>query len=218
MAATPVSTDARRDVVRVAAELEDRGLNHNSTGNVSTRCGPNLLVTPSGIAARALVPDDIVELDLDGVQVAGSRRPSSEWRLHAALYAARSDVDAIVHTHSVEATAAACVGAPIPALHYVVARAGGDTVPCAPYATYGSVELAANVVATLGTGVTACLMANHGMVAVARSLDDALALAHDVEWLAALHRRSRQLGAPVVLGPDEIARVAEQFRHYGQPV
>ena len=212
-----MTTDLRGEVVWVAAELEHRGLNHNSAGNVSARSGPNFLVTPSGIAANALVPDDIVELDLTGVLVAGSRRPSSEWRLHATLYAARSDVDAIVHTHSVEATAAACVGAPIPALHYVVARAGRDTIPCAPYATYGSAELAANVVATLGADVTACLMANHGMVAVARSLDAALALAHDVEWLAALYRSSRQLGSPVVLGPDEIARVADQLRDYGQP-
>ena len=95
--------------------------------------------------------------------------------------------------------------------------AGRDTIPCAPYATYGSVELAANVVATLGADATACLMANHGMVAVDRSLDGALTLAHDVEWLAALHRRSRQLGSPIVLGPDEIARVADQLRDYGQP-
>ena len=212
-----MSAELRRDVVRVAAELEHRGLNHNSAGNVSARSGSNFLITPSGLPASTLVPDDVVELDLTGAQVAGSRRPSSEWRLHAALYTAREDVGAIVHTHSVEATAAACVGAPIPAVHYVVARAGGDTIPCAPYATYGSVELAANVVASLGARGMACLMANHGMVAVDRSLDAALALAHDVEWLAALHRRARQLGSPVVLGPDEIARVADQFRHYGQP-
>jgi L-fuculose-phosphate aldolase len=212
-----VSAELRGEVVRVAAELEHRGLNHNSAGNVSARSGPNFLITPSGLPASTLAPDDIVELDLDGVQVSGSRRPSSEWRLHAALYAAREDVSAIVHTHSVEATAAACVAAPIPAVHYVVARAGGDTIPCAPYATYGSVELAANVVACLGAQGMACLMANHGMVTVGRSLDAALALAHDVEWLAALYRKARQAGAPVVLGPDEIARVADQFRHYGQP-
>ena len=212
-----MTAELRRDVVRVAGELERRGLNHNSAGNVSARSGPNFLITPSGLPASTLAAADVVELDLTGAQVAGSRRPSSEWRLHAALYAAREDVGAIVHTHSVEATAAACVGAAIPAVHYVVARAGGDTIPCAPYATYGSVELAANVVATLGPRGTACLMANHGMVAVDRSLDAALALAHDVEWLAALHRKSRQLGSPVVLGPDEIARVADQFRHYGQP-
>ncbi len=212
-----MSAALRRDVVRIAAELERRGMNHNSAGNVSARSGSTFLITPSGLPASTLVPDDVVELDLTGAQVAGSRRPSSEWRLHATLYTAREDVGAVVHTHSVEATAAACVGAPIPAVHYVVARAGGDTIPCAPYATYGSVELAANVVASLGARGMACLMANHGMVAVDRSLDAALALAHDVEWLAGLHRRARQLGSPVVLGPEEIARVADQLRNYGQP-
>ncbi|MGD9704838.1 MAG: class II aldolase/adducin family protein [Acidimicrobiia bacterium] len=209
----------RGDIVRVAAELERRGLNHNSAGNVSARLGADMLVTPSGIPAGAMQPADIVHLALDGTPWPDplGRRPSSEWRLHAAIYAGRSDVSAIVHTHSIEATAAACVGRPIPAVHYVVARAGDVEIPCAPYATYGSVELAANVVGALGRRGRACLMANHGMVAVGESLDDALTLAHDVEWLASVRRRAHQLGVPVVLDPDEIARVAEQLRDYGQP-
>lgn len=209
--------ELRAAVVGVVRELERRGLNHNTAGNVSVRHGEHVLVTPSGVPCDRLMPDDVVELDGAGVPLPGQRVPTSEWRLHVAIHAARPDVSAIVHTHSIEATAAACVGTALPAVHYVVARVGGSTVPCAPYATYGSPELATNVVTTLGERGLACLMANHGMIALGDDLDAALSLAHDVEWLAAVHRRARQLGDPVVLPADEIARVAERFGHYGQP-
>lgn len=207
----------RAAVVETVRELERRGLNHNTAGNVSVRHGANLLVTPSGIAGDRLAASDVVELSSLGEPLPGQRVPTSEWRLHVAIYAARPEASAIVHTHSVEATAAACVGLSLPALHYVVAKVGGSSVPCAPYATYGSTELAEHVVSTLGATGMACLMANHGMVALGADLGAALALAHDVEWLAALHRRARQLGAPIVLPPEEIERVALQFRTYGQP-
>ena len=213
-----MTANLRRAVVDAAIELERRGLNHNTAGNVSVRVGDGLLVTPTGIPAAMLVPDDIVELDAGGDARPGqSRRPTSEWQLHTAIYAARPDVSAIVHTHSPEATAAACVGSPIPAVHYIVAKGGGRDVPVSPYATYGSAELAAAVVATLGPDRRACLMANHGMIAGGRSLDDAVAIAHDIEWLACVHRLALLRGEPVVLPDDEIDRVAEMFRTYGQP-
>jgi L-fuculose-phosphate aldolase len=218
-ATAPDRTEAaRRAIVACSVELEARGLNHNSAGNVSVRLSSDVvLVTPSGIAPRLLVPDDIVVLRGDGSVEAGqSRRPTSEWRLHVDLYAARPDLAAIVHTHSPEATAAACMGRAIPAVHYVVARTGGDELPCAPYATYGSAALAANVVATLGAGRLACLMANHGVIAAGRELADALALAHDVEWLAGVHRRACEMGEPMVLPTEEIDRVARLFETYGQ--
>ena len=162
-------------------------------------------------------PDDAVMLAADGAPLdAGARLPTSEWRLHLALYR-RPDVGAVVHTHSPEATAAATLARAVPAVHYVVARFGGSELPCAPYATYGTEELVEAVVATLGESGLACLMANHGAVAVGADLATASSLATDVEWLCGVWRRALQLGTPDVLDDAEIARVREQFRSYGQP-
>ena len=170
----------------------------------------------TGLPPSALQPEHIVVVDRDGVPAAGQQLPTSEWQLHLAVLAARPDVGAVVHTHAPELTALACLRRPLPAVHYVIARAGGSAVPCAPYATYGSAELAANVVATLGAG-WACLMANHGALTVGATLDAAVALAADLEWLAGVHRRAVSMGTPVVLPDDEIARVAVRFETYGQP-
>jgi L-fuculose-phosphate aldolase len=197
-------------------KLAAAGLNVGTAGNVGLRVEGGLLVTPSGVPAEELVDADVVALDVDGVPGPGQPVPTSEWRLHVAVLKARPDVAAVVHTHSPEATAAACTGRPLPALHYVVARTGGSSVPVAPYATYGSAELAANVVGALGDGM-ACLMANHGLLTVGPTLEAAVALAVDVEWLAGVWRRAAMLGDPVILPDDEVARVAEQFRTYGQP-
>jgi L-fuculose-phosphate aldolase len=208
--------DGRHDVVSAVRRLAASGLNVGTAGNVGVRVDGGLLVTPSGVPAEELVEDDVVALDMDGVPDPGQLVPTSEWRLHVAVLNARPDIAAVVHTHSPEATAAACTGRPLPAVHYVVARTGASLVPLAPYATYGSEELAANVVTSLGDGM-ACLMANHGLVTVGSTLDAAVALAADVEWLAGVWRRASMLGDPVVLPDDEIARVAEQFKTYGQP-
>jgi L-fuculose-phosphate aldolase len=208
--------DARRAVVGAAQRLEELGLNQGTSGNVGLRIEGGLLVTPSGLAPGGMEPEHVVAMDRAGIVRAGQLRPTSEWRLHVGVLAARPDVAGVVHTHSPELTAVACLRRPLPAIHYVVARSGGPVVPCAPYATYGSAELAANVVATLGAG-SACLMANHGVVTVAATLDAALALAADLEWLAGVHRRAVALGDPVVLSDDEVARVGELFESYGQP-
>jgi L-fuculose-phosphate aldolase len=162
-------------------------------------------------------PSDCVVLGPDGVpRRPDARVPTSEWQLHIELYRRRPDIGAIVHTHSPEATAAATFAAGVPAVHYVVARFGGSTLPCAPYATYGSAALATNVADTIGTDRVACLMANHGAIAVGRDLATALSLALDVEWLCGVYRRARSVGQPVVLDEAEIARVAERLRTYGQ--
>ncbi len=214
----PDGSTARHDLVEAARRLDATGLNQNSSGNLSVRVGDHLLVTPSGIPADEMDPADQVLVDLDGRPVRdGQRAPTSEWRLHVGLARARPDIGAIVHTHSPEATAAAVVGRPVPAVHYVVARFGGTVLPCAPYATYGSDELAQHVVAALGSAGTACLMANHGAIAVAGGLNAAVALALDVEWLCGVHRRARGLGEPTVLTDAEIGRVADRLRSYGQP-
>jgi L-fuculose-phosphate aldolase len=207
----------RRAVVDAAHRLESLGLNQGTAGNVGLRTEDGLLVTPTGLPATELEERDVVALAVDGsVRTGERRRPTSEWRLHAAVLAARRDVAAVVHTHSPEATAVACLRRGLPAIHYVVAWTGRSFVPCADYATYGSAELAANVVAALGDG-GACLMANHGVLVVAATLERAVALAADVEWLARVHRLAIAQGEPVVLPDDEIARVADRFRTYGQP-
>jgi L-fuculose-phosphate aldolase len=211
-----VTADDRHAVVAAVWELAASGLNVGTAGNVSVRVDGGLLVTPSGVPAEELVDADVVVLDVDGVPEPGQLVPTSEWRLHVAVMKARPDIAAVVHTHSPEATAAACTRRPLPAVHYVVARTGGSSVPVAPYATYGSDELAANVVGTLGDGM-ACLMANHGLLTVGSTLEAAVALAADVEWLAGVWRRASMLGGAVVLPDDEIARVSDQFTSYGQP-
>ena len=217
---TDAATDeraAREALVETTRQLDAEGLNHNATGNLSVRIGDAILVTPTGIPARDLRPEDNVALLSDGTRRdSGGRLPTSEWRIHVAQYR-RPSVGAVVHTHSLEATAAAAVGQPVPAVHYLVAAFGGVTLPVSPYATYGSAELADNVAATLGDTYRACLMANHGAVAVAANLRAAASRARDVEWLCGVWRRARELGDPVILDDAELERVAAQFKTYGQP-
>lgn len=213
---------AREALVAAARRLEDSGLNHNSSGNLGVRVGDGVLVTPTGIPAHALTPADGVLLDPDGRPVDGHRLPTSEWQLHVEVLRRRPDVGAIVHTHSPEATAAAVLRRAVPPVHYVVARfatVNSDTpagLPCAPYATYGTAELATGVADTLGPHGLACLMANHGAVVLADDLVTGVALALDLEWLCGVHRRALQQGDPVALEDAEVARVAGRFASYGQ--
>ncbi|MBC7975851.1 MAG: class II aldolase/adducin family protein [Myxococcales bacterium] len=205
----------RDDLVTTARRMSELGLAPGTTGNVSVRSTRGFLITPSGLPYDQLRPDDVVEIDLDGSIRPGQRVPSSEWQLHRDLMAARPDAHAIVHTHSLFCTTVACLRRPIPAIHYMVVHGGGDDIPCADYATFGTAELAASVVRALGGG-HACLMANHGMVALGDTLPHALRLASDVEILASQYWHASQLGAPHVLPHDELDRVRTQFAGYGQ--
>jgi L-fuculose-phosphate aldolase len=205
----------RDDLVTTARRMSELGLAPGTTGNVSVRTTRGFLVTPSGLAYDQLRPDDVVEIDLDGGIRPGQRVPSTEWRLHRDLMAARPDAHAIVHTHSLFCTTVACLRRPIPAIHYMVVHGGGDEIPCADYATFGTAELAASVVRALGPG-HACLMANHGMVALGDALSGALRLASDVETLASQYWHAAQLGQPHVLPHDELDRVRGRFADYGQ--
>lgn len=205
----------RDELIATARRMSELGLAPGTTGNVSVRTARGFVVTPSGMAYDQLRGDDAVAIDLDGAIRPGQRAPSSEWRLHRDILAARPDVRAIVHTHSLYCTSVSCLRRPIPAIHYMIVHAGGDEIPCADYATYGTAELAASVVRALGRG-HACLMANHGMVALGDSLAAALRLAADVETLAAQYWHAVQLGQPHVLPPDELDRVRAQFAGYGQ--
>ncbi|HEY0478673.1 MAG TPA: class II aldolase/adducin family protein [Kofleriaceae bacterium] len=205
----------RDELIATARRMSELGLAPGTSGNVSVRSGRGFLVTPSGMAYDQLRGDDAVAIDLDGTIRPGQRAPSTEWRLHRDILAARPDTEAIVHTHSLYCTTVACLRRPIPAIHYMIVHAGGDEVPCADYATFGTAELAASVVRALGRG-QACLMANHGMVALGGSLAGALRLAADIETLASQYWHAAQLGQPHVLPSDELDRVRLQFAGYGQ--
>ncbi len=205
---------ARQRVIDAGLDLARTGLSPQKSGNVSTRCGDLVLITPSGMAYDDLLPDDIVALNLDGSVAAGRLAPSSEWPMHLAIYRARADVGAIVHAHSDFAVTLAVLKRAIPAFHYMVAVAGGKDIRCAPYATFGSEALAAHAVAAL-EGRKACLLAHHGQIALGETVEAALHLAHEVETLAGQYWRALQLGEPELLDDAEMARVVEKFRTYG---
>ncbi|MCE7999533.1 MAG: class II aldolase [Rhodobiaceae bacterium] len=206
-----------QSVIDTALTMSESGLSAGRSGNVSVRDGDRVLITPTGMAYEDLVPADIVSMGLDGSVAPESRKPSSEWHFHAAIYAARDDVSAIVHTHSNAATALACLEVGIPAFHYMVAAAGGMDIRCAPYATFGTEELATFAVAAL-EGRTACLLAHHGVIACGSSLGQAYELAVEVETLADQFGRARQLGEVPLLSEAEMQRVLEKFSGYGQQV
>ncbi len=212
---TAQETAARRQVIATAQALGAAGLSPGRSGNVSRRWADGMLITPSGMAYHTLKPSDIVFVGRDGGTKAKARKPSSEWRFHVSAYQARPDRNAVVHTHSLNATALACQHMSIPAFHYMVAAAGGHHIPCIAYAAFGTAELAQLVADGLSQH-DACLMANHGQIAIGSSLEGALELAAEVENLAAQYIRVRALGKPKLLSSAQMDDVIERFRSYGQ--
>ena len=205
----------RAAVVATCRELSRRGLSHGTSGNVSVRVDARrFLVSPTGTEYEALEPADIPLVDFDG-RWFGRRRPSSEWRFHRDILASRADAAAVVHAHSPKATSLACTGRGIPAFHYMVAVAGGADIRCAPYHTFGTQELSDAAVGAL-TGRKACLLANHGIIALGPDLAAALALAAEVENLAALYCTALNLGEVRILDAAEMRRVLEKFSTYGR--
>jgi L-fuculose-phosphate aldolase len=211
---SPQAADDAMSLCRCMHAIAAEGLSRGSSGNASVRTARGMRITPSGIASTALEPGQMVEITLDGRPMEGLLAPSSEWRMHAGVYAARPDVQAIVHCHSRYATALACCRRDIPAFHYMVAVAGGNSIRCAPYATFGTAELAAHALAAL-EGRRACLLANHGQLALGTSLEGALALAREVEELAAQYTLALGLGDVQLLDAAEMHVVLEKFRTYG---
>lgn len=203
----------RQAIIDTCLAMNASGLNQGTAGNVSLRWGEGLLITPSGIPYDELTPADIVPLRFDG-SYKGALRPSSEWRFHRDILAARPEVTAVVHAHPIYATALAMRGMEIPAAHYMVAAAGGDSIRCAAYATFGTEELSHNALAAL-EGRLACLLANHGMIAAGPSLKKALWLAVEVETLAKQYVVSLQIGGPDILSNEQMAEVIERFKNYG---
>jgi L-fuculose-phosphate aldolase len=207
-------TGARRSIADTVRWLMARGLYAGTSGNVSARAPGGMLITPTGVACHDVDAASIVAVDADGA-ARGRLAPSSEWRIHRDIYQQRPDVGAVVHTHSTAATALACLRRSIPAFHYMVAKAGGGDIRCARYATYGTAALSRNALAALAGGRRACLLANHGLLALGADLASARALAEEVEALCAQYINARAAGRPVILPAREMQRVRAKFARYG---
>jgi len=204
----------RREIAKACLDMNRRGINQGTSGNISVRVKEGFLLTPSGIAYDEMKPSDIVLMKPDASHV-GKRKPSSAWRFHHALMKTRPEIGAVVHTHAMFATTLSCLGMEIPAVHYMIAAAGGENIRCAPYATYGTQETADLAVKALQDR-NACLLSNHGMIVVGPNLKKAMWLAVEVETLAAQYWRALQIGKPNILPKAEINRVIDKFKTYGQ--
>lgn len=211
---TDQETDLRQALVQTCRDMQSKGLSKGTSGNISVRCGQGFLISPTGIPYEDLRPDQVVAMRWDG-GFDGPVLPSSEWRFHADILRSRDDLNAVVHTHSLNATAVSILGRAIPPIHYMIAAAGGEDIRCAPYATFGTQALSDLAVAAL-TGRRACLLAHHGVIAAHASLAGALKLAETVEELAALYLKCLPMGEPPVLSAAQIAEVLARFRSYGQ--
>jgi L-fuculose-phosphate aldolase len=207
-------SDPRADVLATARAMNANGLNRGTAGNVSVRHEDGFFVTPTGMDYEESVPEDIAFVGLDG-RAEGRRKPSSEWRFHRDIYAARSEAGAIIHTHAPFATALACRGEAIPPFHYMIARFGGTDIRCAAYATFGTQELSDGMLRAL-EGRCACLMDHHGMLVFGQDLKQTLALAVEFEALCEQYWRVLALGPARVLPEEEMLRVIEKFRDYGR--
>lgn len=205
--------DLRRAILVAMASLEAKGFNHGSTGNISCRDGDAILITPTGGNSANTTPERIVRIDYDGA-VEGAGVPSSEWHMHTQILRAYPAANAVVHTHADACVALSCVRRPIPAFHYMIAGFGGEDVRCARYATFGTADLAASAVEALEDR-TACLLANHGMIAIGKTLESAFNTTVKLETLARQYLMALQAGGPVLLPSDEMARVGARYGNYG---
>ena len=206
-------TDKRLLIIDACRRMNALGINQGTSGNISVRHGDGLLITPTSVPYDGMSPDQIVFMGMDGSFAAG-HRPSSEWRFHLDILGARQEVEAVVHAHPTYCTILAIMGLEIPPIHYMIAAAGGDSIRCAPYATYGTPELSQHAVTAL-EGRLACLLAHHGMIAVGSSLAKALWLAVEVETLARQYHGCLQIGRPPLLSAEEIERVRVKMAGYG---
>ena len=215
---TEDSFPLREAAVAAVRKLDALGMNRGSTGNLSLRCmnggQEGMLITPTGMGADELRPQDFVWQGWDGT-LRGDWQPSSEWHFHRAVYLARGDLHAVVHTHSTHAAALACLRRPLPAFHYMVAVAGGDNVPCVPYHLFGTEALSQAVAAAMQDR-SACLMANHGLVAAGATLAQAMKVVQEIESLCEVYLKALAVGEPAVLSAEEMAQVMARFASYGK--
>ncbi len=204
----------REVMIAALVEIDARGLNRGSSGNLSHRFDEGMLITPTGMGAGEIAADDLVWLGFDG-SVRGRLKPSSEWHFHAALYRARPELNAVVHTHASHATALACLRRELPAFHYMVAIAGGDNVRCAPYRLFGTQALSDEVVRAMHER-RACLLATHGAVSAGATLREAMKVMIELDSLCQSYLAALAVGEPAILDAAEMAEVIAKFRGYGQ--
>lgn len=206
----------RNLIVQYGRKLITSNLTTGSGGNLSlyNRQEGLVAIKPSGIEYFDMCPEDVVIMTVDGEIVEGDKKPSSEVSFHLGLLKHRPDVNAVIHTHSVYATTIACLGWELPAVHYLVGFSG-NKVPVAPYATFGTKELADNILKSIGS-YNACLMANHGIVTVGNNIATAFATAEEIELVARIYYQTKCIGQPVILSDEEMAVVGEKFKTYGQ--
>jgi L-fuculose-phosphate aldolase len=211
-------TTLREQAVQAVRKLDALGLNRGSTGNLSHRCARGgvggMLITPTGMGADELRAQDLVWVGFDGT-VQGDWLPSSEWHFHQAILQGRAEVQAVVHTHSVHATALACLERELPPFHYMVAVAGTDTIPCVPYHTFGSEALSAAVALAL-VDRNACLLAHHGLVAAGATLPQAMKIAIEIESLCEVYLKALAVAEPARLSAAQMAEVLHKFKGYGR--
>jgi L-fuculose-phosphate aldolase len=210
---TASELEKRRSIIDACQRMNTLGINQGTSGNISLRHGARMLITPTSVPYEEMRPEQIVLMNLDGAFNPG-QRPSSEWRFHRDILKARPEAQAVVHAHPPYATTLAIMGREIPPLHYMIAAAGGDTIRCAPYATFGTEELSRHAVAALENR-QACLLAHHGMIAIGPSLAKAMWLAVEVETLARQYHGCLQIGTPPLLSKSEIENVRARMAGYG---
>ncbi|HYN54455.1 MAG TPA: class II aldolase/adducin family protein [Methylotenera sp.] len=210
--------NSREQLLTTSQQLSVSGLNRGTSGNVSIRVNnaagqAGFLITPSGMAVDKMTPIDLVWMDFAG-NASGTREPSSEWRFHLDILKSRPEVNAVIHTHSMFATTFSTFRRDMPAFHYMIALAGGDSIRCAPYALFGSQQLSDNAVLALEDR-KACLLANHGMIVVGETLEKAFYITQEVETLCEQYLRALQVGEPYILSQQEMIDVQEKFKGYG---
>lgn len=203
----------RQSIIDACRRMNALGINQGTSGNISLRHEDGMLITPTSVPYERMAPEQIVFMAMDG-SFAPEQKPSSEWRFHLDILRSRGEVGAVVHAHPTYSTILSIMGLEIPPIHYMIAAAGGDSIRCAPYATYGTPELSAHAVKAL-EGRMACLLGHHGMIAVGPTLDKAMWLAVEVEVLARQYHGCLQIGQPPLLSPDEIERVRQKMAGYG---
>ncbi len=202
----------RTELLNATCHLVELGLNRGASGNASVRDGDGMLITPSALLVSEMTTDSMVRMDLQGMVLQGGK-PSSEWRFHRDILVSRPEINAVIHTHSTFATTIACLRRDVPAVHYMIALAGGDSIRCTPYSVFGEQELSDHALEAL-QGRKACLLGNHGMIALGKDLEDALAVAVEVEFLCEIYWRTLQIGEPHILTSQQMHDVKQKFVEY----
>jgi len=207
--------NVRENLLKITNKLLAEGLNHGATGNCSCRDRGGFLITPTGVDSSKLTTDMIVRMNLSGSfsELESKYQPSSEWQFHQAILKKYPEINAVVHTHSVFASALSTLGQGIPAFHYMIAVAGGDSIRCAPYAMFGTTELSNNILVAIQDR-KACLLSNHGLVAMGKDLNEAFNIAQEVEHLSRLFVEAKKIGEPKLISKKQMMEVLNRFNSY----